>query len=46
MPRMPKQFVAPCLNTFRVKDSNSTYARTKVPAYLKAAAPDLKQTVN
>ena len=43
---MPKQFVAPCLNTFRVKDSNSTYARTKVPAYLKAAAPDLKQTVN
>ena len=38
MPRMPKQFVAPCLNTFRVKDSNCTYGRTKVPAYLKAAA--------
>ena len=46
MPRMPKKSVAPCLNTFRLKDSNSTYARTKVPAYLKAAAPDLKQTVN
>ena len=36
MPRNAKQFVAPSLNLFRVKDSKSTYARTKVPAYLVA----------
>ena len=46
MPRNAKQFVAPSLNLFRVKDSKSTYARTKVPAYLVAADPDLKRMFN
>lgn len=46
MPRNAKQFVSPSLNLFRVKDSKSTYARTKVPAYLVAADPDLKRMFN